>query len=39
VEFEATNGKAAAEAMDKHEVELTRLMDETMSASMGAARK
>jgi len=38
-EFEATNGKAAAEAMDKHEVELTRLMDETMSASMGAAKK
>ena len=39
VDFEATHGKAAAEAMDKHEADLTRLQDETMKASLGPAKK
>lgn len=39
VEFEATYGKTAAEAMDKHEAELERLMDETLKASMGSPAK
>ena len=39
VDFEATYGKVAAEAMDKHEAELERLMDETLKASMGSPKK
>lgn len=39
VDFEAKYGKAAAEAMDKHEAELTKLQDEMLKAALGPAPK
>lgn len=38
-EFEQKYGKAAAEAMDRHEAELSRLQDETLKAALGPAKK
>ena len=39
VDFEAKYGKAAAEAMDKHEAELTKLQDEMLKAALGPPKK
>lgn len=38
-DFEQRYGKPAAEAMDRHEAELTRLQEETLEAALGPAKK
>lgn len=38
-DFEQKYGKAAAEAMDKREAELTKLQEETLKAALGPAKK
>lgn len=38
-DFEAKYGKPAAEAMDEHEAELTKLQDEMLEAALGPAPK
>ena len=38
-DFEQKYGAAAAEAMDRHEVELTKLQEETLKAALGPAKK
>lgn len=38
-ELEQAYGRSAAEAMDRHEAELTRLQEETLKAALGPAKK
>lgn len=38
-DFEQKYGKPAAEAMDRHEAELTKLQEETLKAALGPAKK